>query len=59
MTPIMTLFSVLKLIHGGLVHDSEHYRSLLLQNKFYVIPSVNVDGVFFIEQNYNKTGIML
>ena len=56
MTPIMTLYSIMKLIHGGVVNDNPHYKKLLLQNKFYVIPSINVDGVAYIEDYYKKTG---
>lgn len=32
---------------------------MLVQNKYYVIPSVNVDGVAFIENEYVKTGSLL
>lgn len=32
--------------------------NLLLQNKYYVIPSVNVDGVAYIEEEYKKTGVL-
>lgn len=32
---------------------------MLVQNKYYAIPSVNVDGVAFIENEYVKTGNLL
>lgn len=28
-------------------------------NKYYIIPSINVDGVNFIEQKYKETGLIL
>ena len=52
----MTLYSMLKLIHGGVVNDNEHYHNMLLQNKYYIVPSVNVDGVAYIEDRYKELG---
>ena len=52
---MMSLYTVLKMIHGGVVNDNKHYLKLLLQNKYYIIPSVNVDGVKFIEDQYKCT----
>ena len=40
------------------MNDNDHYRNLLLQNKYYVVPSFNVDGVKFIEDKYKETGVM-
>lgn len=37
-------------------HSNIWYLNLLVQNKYYVIPSLNVDGVAFIENYYQKTG---
>ena len=48
-TSSMVLFTALKLIHGGVVHKDKRYESLLAMNKYYIIPSINVDGVNFIE----------
>jgi hypothetical protein len=31
----------------------------LKQNKYFVIPTVNVDGLNFIEQHYKDTGVIL
>ena len=43
------LFTALNLIHGGLFHGNEEYKQLLKQNKYYLIPSLNVDGTAYIE----------
>ena len=51
----MTLFQVLKLIHAGLITQQPKYRNLLAQNKYYVIPVVNPDGVAFIETEFGKS----
>jgi len=32
---------------------------MLAQNKYYFIPTINVDGVNFIEKNYYETGEFL
>jgi hypothetical protein len=55
----MVLFTALKLIHGGLVHKDQRYQNLMAMNKYYVIPSINVDGVNFIEEKYRETGLIL
>ena len=52
----MAFYSLLKLLHDGLVHHDKSALSLLKQNKYYVIPSVNVDGVAYIEREYIATG---
>jgi len=41
----MPLFSLLRLIHGAIIHNDRKFINLLVQNKYYVIPVVNVDGV--------------
>jgi carboxypeptidase T len=51
----MPLFSLLKMLHG-LEHKDEKYLQMLAQNKYYIIPIVNVDGVNDIEQSFLKTG---
>ena len=30
-----------------------------MQNKYYVIPTINVDGLAFIEEHYRKEGVLL
>ena len=52
----MALYSVLKVIHGGIVHKNTQDLLLLAQNKYLVIPTVNVDGLVYIEQQYKATG---
>ena len=54
----MALFSVLKVVHGS-VHNEPKYVELLKQNKYYVIPTVNVDGLAYIEHEFLKTGKMV
>ena len=46
------------MIHGGILHGQEKYVRLLQQNKYYIIPTVNVDGLQYIEDHYKKTGII-
>lgn len=50
----MTLYQILKLIHAGFITQQPKYRNLLAQNKYYVIPVVNPDGVAFIETEFGK-----
>jgi hypothetical protein len=52
----MVLFSVLKMIHGGIIHKNQRDFNMLVQNKYYAIPTVNVDGLAFIEENYLNKG---
>ena len=52
----MPLFSVLRLLHGAIVHKKPQFINLLVQNKYYVVPIVNVDGVVAIEKEYLRTG---
>ena len=58
-TSSMVLFTALKMIHGGVVHNDQRYQSLLAMNKYFIIPSINVDGVNFIEEKYKDTGLIL
>ena len=55
----MVLYTALKLIHGGIVHKDSRYQNLMAVNKYYIIPSINVDGVNFIEEKYKETGLIL
>jgi len=54
----MPLYSVLKLLHGGIVHGDPKYVDMLSANKYYVVPIVNVDGVAYIEKHFLETGEM-
>jgi carboxypeptidase T len=51
----MPLFTILDLLHG-LVHRNPEKMMLLEQNKYFVIPVVNVDGFYTIYEEYMKTG---
>lgn len=53
----MPLYSVLKLLHGGVIHGEKHYVNMLIQNKYYVVPVVNVDGLAYIEHKFVTTGV--
>lgn len=55
----MVLFSLLKMIHGGIVHNEPKYMKLLEQNKYYAVPTVNVDGFAEIEKAYKKDGTFI
>ena len=54
----MPLYSVLRLLHGGVVHSDPKYKDMLVANKYYVVPIVNVDGVAYIERHFEETGEM-
>ena len=53
------MFTLLKLIHGGYVHRNPEIVSLLKQNRYLLIPTVNVDGSNYIEEMYEKTGVLV
>lgn len=55
-TSSMVLFSLLKMLHGGVLHKNQRDFNLLVQNKYYIIPTINVDGLAFIEDQYLKDG---
>lgn len=44
------LYTALNLIYHGLYRANEEHRQLLKQNKYYFIPSINVDGTAYIEE---------
>jgi len=48
----MGFYSLLKMLHEGIVWKKPHYLNLLEQNKFFFIPTVNVDGLALIEDHY-------
>lgn len=52
----MVLYSLLTLIHGGIVHEDPKQIKLLEQNKYIFLPTVNVDGLAAIEKDYLATG---
>lgn len=48
----MTLFALIRLIHGGIVGQDAEMKTLLKQNRYYFIPVVNVDGLKLIEDDH-------
>lgn len=51
----MNLYTALKLLHQGIINKDEKYQNMLLQNIYYIIPVVNVDGVALIEKEFPKS----
>jgi carboxypeptidase A len=50
------MYSLLNLIHGGAVHKKPEMKSILKEGRYLFIPTVNVDGAVYIEEQYEKTG---
>ena len=51
------MYSLLNLLHGGYVHhNNPEMRALLKEARYLFIPTVNVDGAAYIEEQYAKTG---
>ena len=48
-----------KLLFEGIVKQKQEYFKLLVQNKYYFIPTVNVDGAQLIEDTYKETGVVV
>ena len=56
-TVTTVMYSLLNLIHGGYVHhNNPEMRALLKEARYLFIPTVNVDGAAYIEEQYEKTG---
>jgi len=53
----LPLYAMLRMLHGY-VHGDKHYVDLLLQNKYYVVPVVNVDGLSWIEDEWNDKKVL-
>jgi hypothetical protein len=49
----LPMYAILRMLHGY-VHNDPYYTNLLAQNKYYVVPVVNVDGLAFVEEGWNK-----
>ena len=49
------LFTALRMIHKAIIAKEKKYQNLLMQNVYYVIPVINVDGLNLIEQEFSKT----
>ena len=50
-----TLYQMLNILHGSLVRKEPKFRNLLAQNKYYVIPIINPDGLAMIEHAYEDS----
>lgn len=48
-------YTMLRLLHG-LEHGQDKYKHLLTKSAVVFIPIVNVDGVSYISETYEKTG---
>lgn len=49
---------LLKLLHG-FVHNDAESLLLLIKNKYWVIPIINVDGSTVILEEFKKTGKLI
>jgi len=45
----MVMFTALNLLHKGLILKDPKAIRQLAQNVYYIVPTINVDGVAFIE----------
>lgn len=43
---------MLKMLHGGIVHDNRKYQEMLAGSKFHFLPVLNVDGAALVEEYY-------
>lgn len=48
----LNIYQALKLLKSGVIQKEEKYFNLLRDNKFIFIPVLNVDGVAYIEKNW-------
>lgn len=51
----MPLYTALKMLHKAFVQNDEKYLNLLMQNTYYIVPIINVDGVSLIEKDFQKS----
>ena len=49
------MYALLSLLHGE-VHNNPETKALLKEGRYLFIPTVNVDGATYIEDQYEKTG---
>ena len=49
----MVMFSLLSLIHSGIVNENENTKNVLSQQKFYFVPVINIDALNAIEDSHN------
>jgi hypothetical protein len=50
----LNVFQMLKLLRLGAIEKDETWKQLFEQNKYIFMPIFNVDGVNFIEDNWNE-----
>jgi hypothetical protein len=43
---------MLRLIQGGIIHSDPYLEKMVRQNKYFLIPVVNVDGLAQIEEDH-------
>ena len=53
------VYQMLKLLRLGEIEKNDDYKKLLQENKYMFMPIWNVDGVNFIEENWNKDHVIL
>ena len=51
----MTMYSMLRVLHGYL-HSDAFYSHLLMEKSLFFIPTVNYDGVAYISKAFDNTG---
>lgn len=54
-----SLYQILNLLHGSLVRKEPKFRNLLAQNKYYVIPMINPDGLALVEDHFVENNEIL
>lgn len=42
------------MLHGSLVRKEPRFRNMLAQNKYYVLPMINPDGLALVEDYFNE-----
>jgi hypothetical protein len=48
----MALYPLLKMIHSATVKNQTSSQDLLAQNVYYIIPTINVDGLVYIDEMF-------
>lgn len=53
-TSSVNMYQAVKLLQQGVIDKDANTAKLLEDNKFYFVPTLNVDGVALIEENWTK-----
>jgi len=53
-TSSVNMYQAVKLLQQGVIDKDANTAKLLEDNKFYFVPTLNVDGVALIEENWSK-----